>query len=220
MATKKEKPVLRGAKLLKKALEVGKTSGVLSDLDPVPSSLARKMKLPNGESLSPGLKEMLATDNAWLGIDFDEDEAEIESTSLEDIVEEHFGEEAVAAFGEAYEMLGDDFVAFAAELDRPSCLYVGSPDDAGEYPVISMTFEGGVARIGGFVPFDVWAAQQLGALERGKDIGDVPPEYAEHPKALAEANGDGRIVFTPKAGEVEADDDDDDEGDGGDSKPS
>ena len=54
------------------------------------------------------------------------------------------------------------------------------------------------------MPFDVWAAQELGALERGKEIGDVPAEYAALPKALAESNGDGRVVFTPKAGEVTA----------------
>lgn len=213
MATKKDKPALRGSKLIKKAVEAGKTSGVLSEPDPIPSGLVRKMKLPNGESLSPGLKELLATDNGWLGIDYDEDEAEVEATSLEDIVEEHFGEEAVAAFGEAYELLGDDFVAFAAELDRPAALYVGSPDDAGEYPVVSLAFDAGVARVGGFVPFDVWVAQQLGGLERGKDIGDVPPEYAELPKTLADANGDGRIVFSPKAGEQSADDDDEDDDD-------
>jgi hypothetical protein len=50
------------------------------------------------------------------------------------------------------------------------------------------------------------------ALERGKDIGDVPAEYAALPKSLAESNFDGRVVFEPKAGEVEKDDDED-EGD-------
>ncbi|HEY5240117.1 MAG TPA: hypothetical protein VIJ22_01570 [Polyangiaceae bacterium] len=120
------------------------------------------------------------------------------------MVEEHFGEEAVPAFAEAYELLGDDCVLFTTELDRPACLYVGEADEAGEYPVLSMTWLDGVARIGGFVPFDVWAAQELGGLERGKDIGEVPPEYASLPQAAATASGDGRLVFTPKAGEAEA----------------
>jgi hypothetical protein len=211
MASKKESAPLRGAKLIKKAIESAKAS-VITDPEPVPGTLARKLKLPNGESISPGMKELLAFDASWIGIDYDEDEAEIEGTSLEEVVEEHFGEEAVPAFAEAYEMLSEDCVLFGAELDRPACLYVGAVDEAGEYPVLTLTFTDGVARIGGFVPFDVWAAQELGALERGKEIGDVPAEYAQLPKALADSNGDGRVVFTPKAGEAgEGDDEDEDE---------
>lgn len=210
MATKKESGPLRGAKLVKKAVEAAK-DGVLSAPEPMPAALARKMKLPNGESLSPGLKELFLADAEWIGIDYDDEEAEIESVSLEDIVEEAFGEEAVAAFGEAYELLGEDVVAFGAELSRPACLYIGEVDGAGEYPVLQLAWEGGKARIGGFVPFDVWLAQELGGLERGKDIGDVPAEYAALPKALAESNFDGRIVFEPKAGEAENEDEDDED---------
>ena len=215
MASKKEGALLRGAKLMKKAIESAKASGVLASPEPIePASLARKLKLPNGESISPAMKELLALDAAWLGIGYDDEEAEVEGVSLDDVVEEHFGEEAVAAFAEASELLGGDCVLFTTELDRRACLYVGEPDEAGEYPVLQMTFQDGVARIGGFVPFDVWAAQELGALERGKDIGDVPGAYAALVQAAADENGDGRVVFTPKAGEAgdDEDDEDDDEG--------
>jgi hypothetical protein len=219
MAAKKDSGPLRGAKLTKKSLEAAK-AGMLASPEPIPSGLVRKLKLPNGESLSPALKELLAFDGEWIGIAYDEDEAEIEAMSLEEVVEEHFGEEAVPAFAEAYEILGEDCVFFEGELSRPACLYVGTADDAGEYPVITMTWEEGVAHVGGFVPFDVWLAQELGAFERAKAIGDVPAEYAALPQAAAEANGDGRIVFTPKAGEAvegeEADEDEADEGDEGD----
>jgi hypothetical protein len=214
MATKKEVAALRSAKLMKKAIESAKGSGLLASPEPIePASLARKLKLPNGESVSPAMKELLAFDTAWLGIGYDDEEAEVEAVSLEDIVEEHFGEEAVPAFAEACELLGGDCVLFTTELERRACLYVGEADEAGEYPVLSMTWQDGVARIGGFVPFDVWAAQELGALERAKDIGDVPEAYAALPQAAADANGDGRIVFTPKAGEAESDDGDEDDDD-------
>lgn len=217
MAAKKDTAPLRGGKLIKKAL--ASASAIISAPEPVPSGLVRKLKLPNGEPLSPGMKELLGFDGSWIGIDFDEDEAEIEATSLEEIVEEAFGEEAVTAFGEAYEMFGEDCVAFSGEFSRPACLYIGETDDAGEYPVLILEFENGVARIGGFVPFDVWAAQELGLLEHGKDLGDVPAEYAALTKELADSNGDGRLVFTPKEGEPgetkkkksRDDDDDDDE---------
>jgi hypothetical protein len=215
MASKKDTAVLRGAKLVKKATASGSASGILATPEPLTSSLAKKMVLPNGESISAGMKELLTTDTDWIGIDYDDEEAEIEGMSLEDVVEEAFGEEAVAAFGEAYDMLTEDVVYFNGEVSRPSCLYCGTPDDAGEYPVLQLSWDNGIARIGGFVPFDVWVAQELGALERGKDIGDGPAEYAALPKALADSNGDGRIVFTPKAGEATAKssgDDEDEEG--------
>jgi hypothetical protein len=217
MASKKDSGVLRGAKLVKKALASASASGIISAPEPLTSSLAKKMVLPNGESISASMKELLTTDTDWIGIDYDDEEAEIESMSLEDVVEEAFGEEAVAAFGEAYEMLTEDVVYFGGEVSRPACLYCGTPDDAGEYPVLQLSWDNGVARIGGFVPFDVWVAQELGGLERGKDIGDVPPDYATLPKALADSNGDGRVVFVPKAGEPaeRSTDDDEEDEDGG-----
>lgn len=211
MATKKEAAPLRGAKLIKKAIESAKASGVVASPDPVSSSLVKKLRLPNDEPLTPGMKELLAFDGSWLRMDYDEDEAEIEPMSLEEVVEEHFGEEAVPAFGEAIELLSEDCVFFGVELDRRACLYLGTTDDAGEYPVLSLSWKDDVARIGGFVPFDVWAAQELGGLERGKEIGEVPAEYEELPKELAESNGDGRISFTPKAGSAEDRDEDEEE---------
>jgi len=207
MATKKDS-TLRGAKLIKKTIESAKESILTS---PEPIATAKKLKLPNGEAISPAMKELLAFDGEWLGIGYDEDEHEVEAMSLEEVIEETFGEEAVPAFAEAYEMFSDDCVLFQAEVGTPACLYVGTPDDADEYPVLQFTFEDGVAKIGGFVPFDVWAAQELGGLERGKGIGDVPAPYAELRQAIADANGDGRLVFTPKAGEGEARDEDEDE---------
>lgn len=202
MASSKEEQILRGAKLVKKALAAAGTSGLFSEPEPLGASLAKKLVLPNGEPISAGMKALFLADSAWIGIDYDDEEGEIEGMSLEDVVEEAFGEEAVAAFGEAYELLADDVVYFGGEMSRPACLYCGTADDAGEYPVLQLSWENGVARIGGFVPFDVWLAQELGALERGADLGDVPAAYAALPKVLAESNGDGRLVFTPKAGEA------------------
>jgi hypothetical protein len=208
MASKKD-GALRGAKLVKKAL--ANASSIIPSPEPIPGSLARKLVLPNGEKLSAGMKELLAFDASWLGVEYDDEEGEVEGTSLEDIVEEEFGEEAVPAFGEATEMFTEDCVAFAAATSPKACLYVGEVDDAGEYPVLLLSYTDGTAKIGGFVPFDVWAAQELGLLEKGPGFGDVPAEYAASPRALAEANGDGRLVFEPKAGEAPADDEKDEE---------
>jgi hypothetical protein len=74
--------------------------------------------------------------------------------------------------------------------------------------------------VGGFVPFDVWVAQQFGALEKEKQRGSVPTEYEIFCKALAEANGDGRVSFKSESraveraeGEDEEEDEDDDDED-------
>jgi hypothetical protein len=211
MATKKD-GALRGAKLMKKAIESAKANGLIGAPEPIePASLARKLTLPNGEPVSPAMKELLTFDTSWLGIAYDDEEGEIEAISLEEVIDEHFGEEAVPAFAEAYDLLSGDCVLFTPELERPACLYVGEPDETGEYAVLTMTWNDGVATIGGFVPFDVWAAQELGALERGKALGEVPDAYASLPLAAAAENGDGRVVFTPKAGEAEEDEEGDDE---------
>ena len=211
MASKKETGALRGAKLVKKALATASANGLFSEPEPVSASLAKKLVLPNGEPISAGLKTLLAADAEWIGIDYDDEEGEIEGTSLEEIVEEAFGEEALQAFGEAFDILGDDFVAFGGEVSGTACLYCGTPDESGEYPVLQLTYEAGVARIGGFVPFDVWLAQELGELPRGAELGDVPAEYAGLPQALADSNGDGRLAFTPKAGEATESDDEEEE---------
>src|SRR5580704_16320940 len=142
MASKKEVAPPRGAKLMKKAIESAKASGLIGSPEPIePASLARKLKLPNGELVSPAMKELLAFDAAWLGVAYDDEEAEVEAMSLDEVVEEHFGEEAVPAFAEACEMLSGDCILFATELARPACLYVGEADDVGEYAVLSMTWQ-------------------------------------------------------------------------------
>lgn len=209
----KQTTVLRGAKLVKKAL--ASATSIIPTPEPVPAPLVRKLVLPNGEKLSPSMKELLAFDVSWIGIDYDDEEGEVEGTSLEDIIEEQFGEDAVPAFGEATELLSEDCVAFAADTTPAACLYIGEVDEAGEYPVLLLSYADGKARVGGFIPFDVWVAQQLGALPKGEAFGDVPAEYGALPKALAEANGDGRVVFEPKAGEASTTDEDEDEDEDG-----
>lgn len=201
MASKKTEVAVRGAKLVKKALASAAAVDFLASPEPMAASLAKKMVLPNGEPLSAGMKALLVVDTDWLGVDFDDEEGEMSGMSLEDAVEEAFGDEAVAAFAEAFDLLPEEVVYFDGDVSRPACLYCGVVDDEGEYPVIQMSWDNGVAKIGGFIPFDVWVAQELGALPRGAEIGDVPPEYAGLPSASATANADGRVVFTPIAGE-------------------
>ena len=204
MAATKEAKALRGAKLLKKTLETAKES-VLSSPEPLPTSLVRKLRLPNGEPLSPGMKELLAFDGEWLGMEYDEDEAEIEGVSLEDVVEEHFGEEAVPAFAEASELLSEDCVLLGAESRFPACLYVGETDEAGEYPVLLMSWRTARRGSAGSSP-STWAAQELGG-SGAKDIGDVPPAYARSRKASPTRTATG-AWSSPPAGEAEEEEED------------
>jgi hypothetical protein len=198
MAAKK---VTRGAALVKKAID----AGAIATAEPVDASILKKLRLPNDEKLPAGLKTFLAHDASTLGWSFDDEEPEFEPMTLDEIVAQEFGDEVVSAFGEAVEMFGDDCILIEGESEAKSFLYVGTPDDAGEYPVITLE-HGAAARVSGFVPFDVWIAQRLGALPA-----ELPEEYAALAKALADSNGDGRTSFDSQHREIAADKDDEDE---------
>ncbi|MGZ3478616.1 MAG: hypothetical protein ACXVCJ_29210, partial [Polyangiales bacterium] len=109
------------------------------------------------------------------------------------------------AFGEAIEMLGEDCVLIEGEGEAKSFLYVGTPDDAGEYPVITLE-HAGAAKVSGFVPFDVWIAQRFGALPA-----ELTEEYVALAQALAESNGDGRRAFESQHRDIAAEKEDEDE---------
>jgi hypothetical protein len=200
---------LRGAKLVKKAIEAGR-SEALADPEPVASAVLKKLVLPNGEPISAGMKELLKVDALWLGIEFDEDEGDIESTSLDELVEDELGKSALSTFAEAIEMLSGDCIPLGGVSDALRFLYVGEADESGEYPVVFLVREP-KPWVGGFVPFDVWVAQELGALPAASTPGAVPAEYEEAAKALAEANGDGRVGFEPTPGEASDENEDDEE---------
>ncbi|MEO7036193.1 MAG: hypothetical protein ABI548_19795 [Polyangiaceae bacterium] len=210
MATKKNDAVLRGASLIKKAIETSKSTGKIAEPEPVPANALKKLKLPNDEKLSPGLKELLAFDASFLGWSIDEEDPELEPMALDELVEQEYGEEFVPRFGEALELLGDDCLLVGQSGDARHFLYIGTPDDKGEYPVITLDTSN-QPWVGGFVPFDVWAAQQLGALEIAKRVGEGPPGYEASCKALAESNSDGRVQFEPETRTVDRDGADKDE---------
>ena len=193
---------------MKKAIEAG--AAAIPTPEPVPASILKKLRLPNDEKLSPGLKTFLAHDASLLGWSFDDEEPEFEAMSLDELVGQEIGDESVSAFGEACELLGGDCLLIAGDGDATSFLYIGDADAAGEYPVVTLT-QGATAHVSGFAPFDVWIAQRLGLLARGDAPGAVPEEYVPAAQALADANGDGRRAFDSQHRDIEAGGADDDE---------
>ena len=169
MATKKSDGPLRGVALIKKAIEAAKASREIESPEPVPPAVLKKLRLPNDEKLSPGLKELLAFDASWLGWVIDDEEPELEPLAIDELIEQEFGEDFVAPFGEAIEMLSEDCILIDHGSESRRFLYVGNPDEKGEYAVITVDPDG--SWVGGFVPFDVWVAQHLGALEAEKHNG-------------------------------------------------
>ena len=213
MATKKKaEGALRGSALIKKAIEAAKSKGLIESPEPVAAGALKKLRLPNDEKISPAMKELLAFDSSWLGWAIDEEDPEFEPVSLDELVEQEFGEEFVGQFGEAIEMLAEDCILIGEGGDKKRFLYVGQPDDNGEYAVIPLATDAG-NWVGGFVPFDVWVAQQLGVLEKEKHDGFVPQEYEAACKALAESNADGRVSFKSETRVVDRDKESDDEDD-------
>ena len=202
------KKVVRGAALVKKAIEA--SSGKLESPEPVDASILKKLRLPNEEKLPAGLKAFLAHDGASLGWSFDDEEPEFEPMPLDELVAQELGDDAVPAFGEAIELLTEDCIPIESEGEAKSFLYVGTPDEAGEYPVITLE-HGDTAKVHGFVPFDVWIAQRYGAVPAA-----LPEEYAAIAQSLAVSNADGRASFDSEHRDitVDKDDDEDEEEDG------
>jgi hypothetical protein len=194
---------LRGEALVLAAIEKARSKGTIPDPDPVPAKLLARLLLPNGEPLPASLRALLAFDGAWLGMGIDVEDAELELLDLEDLIAEELGEETAPLFAEACELLSDDCLLVGERAGRARrFLYVGNPDVAGEYPVITVDATG-APWVGGFVPFDVWVAQQLGALPAEATRGEVPAAYAECPAELARSNGDGRVGFCPEPEDAE-----------------
>jgi hypothetical protein len=206
MASKKSGATARGATLVKKAIEASAT--LIPTPEPVPPGILKKLRLPNDEKLSAGLKTFLAHDASFLGWSFDDEEPEFEVMSLDELIEQEFGEESVAALGEASELLDGDCVLIAGEGESRSFLYVGTPDDTGEYPVLTVS-QGTEANVGGFVPFDVWIAVRVGAIAAGT----LTEELQAIVKGLAESNGDGRVSFASEHRDVDGGDDDEEDED-------
>lgn len=200
--------LVRGTKLIKKAIEAGRAEA-FADPEPVASAVLKKMTLPNGESLPASMKELLKVDSLWLGIEFDEDEGDIESVTFEEAVEDFFGEDAPALFEEACELFDGDCVLIGGASDALRVLYVGEPDESGEYAVLTVAKE--PKPWIELAPFDVWVGQEIGVLPAGSPVGAVPPGYEAAAKQLAEATADGRTSFEPVAGEAREKDDEEEE---------
>ncbi|HEY6882341.1 MAG TPA: hypothetical protein VI299_30125 [Polyangiales bacterium] len=196
--------------MIKKAIEKGRQEA-FSEPEPVASALLKKLALPNGEGVSPAMKELLKVDALWLGMEFDDEEGDIESVTFEEAVEDFFGEDGLVTFGEACELFDGDCVQIGGASETLRVLYVGEADESGEYAVITVSKE--PQPWVELAPFDVWVGQELGLLPAGSPAGAVPPGYEAAAKELAEATGDGRTGFSPTAGEAREDDEDDDDDD-------
>lgn len=197
MAARKNGALARGAALVKSAIEVARATDITHP-KPVPPVIFKRLTLPGGEPLSPGMRELLAFDASWIGMQYDDELCVFEALSLEELIEQEFDAESVPMFAEAYGILDEDCILIDNGSDTCQFLYVGTSDSEGEYPVITVSDDDG-PWVGGFVPFDIWVAQQLGALPAGDGRPGVPAAYIGVVKDLAAKNGDGRTSFVPKA---------------------
>lgn len=187
---------LRGAPLVKKAIELGRGSGEIEGAEPTRKRVIAKLRMPNGEILSTALAELLAVDCTWLGLEpFDEDEPVLPGIGFEDFVEREFGPRGVRAYDEALDKLDGECIPLPrVSPDILRVLYLGKSDELGEYPVVELDRTDG-PWIGGFAPLDVWIGQQLGVVAPAKERGWLPPDYAKVADELAKRNGLSRRNF-------------------------
>jgi hypothetical protein len=131
---------LRGAALLAKVIEaIEEHGGVLSGCG-VPKHAAKgvardvlaKLQLPNGKPLPPSLAGFLAYDETYLGV---LDKGKLLFRSFTEMMRAEFDDETAMMFADFERFLPGRCLALPEGADSRRFMYVGEPDEHGEYPV-------------------------------------------------------------------------------------
>ena len=121
----------------KKGLNVLGTCGLPRNQNPVPvpADVLDRLTFPNGAPLSPSLKRWLAFDAAWLGWFADPKKPVLQPKKIGAYALDEYGMDWGYGVLEKKLLPGDCFgLHFGSDSRR--FLYIGKPDDTGEYPVL------------------------------------------------------------------------------------
>jgi ankyrin repeat protein len=170
MAAKK-KPAQRGVALIEQVIarvEASKASAVeVSDARPIAPAALKKLAFSNGAPLPPSLRRWLAFDGAWLMRTFgwpdDLDTPVLQVSSVAKLVKDHLQSELWRAFSKLPKPLPSaEAIALDAGSESMRFLFLGLPDDDGEYPVLNLDVDD--MPVIGFesAGFDTWLARMAG----------------------------------------------------------
>ena len=161
---------MRGVALVARAIDGCRAKGLYSakgkplSPKPLPPETIAKLRLPGDRPLSPSMKAWLAFDGGRLGWS-----KKISPVLLAELVPKAFEKRArVPAW------LNGACIPLLGGLKRDAFLYVGEPDDLGEYPVLAIAQEDDDILLTLRTPsFDVYLAESFGVLDFG-------PSRAKH----------------------------------------
>ena len=131
---------LRGAALAATVIQaIEAEGGVLSGCG-IPDHPARgmapealaKLRLPNGKPLPPSLKAFLAYDESYLGV---LEDGKLLFRSFTEMMRAEFDDETAMMFASFERILPGRCLVVPEGSDSRRFMYVGEPDDHGEYPV-------------------------------------------------------------------------------------
>jgi hypothetical protein len=163
---------LRGAALAEVVIARLQAPGSpLGEPQPLSAEQIARCEEAMGAALSPFMAALFAFDVSWLGREvglFDDDGGALVSPCFE-VIAEHAG-----PFAEYYEpWCTGRFDGKAAQLDAGSdsmrFLYLGAPDEHGEYPVLGIDHDDLPLLCVEFAGFDLWVASELGLVDARGD---------------------------------------------------
>ncbi len=174
---------LRGVELVDAVMAFRRDKG--AKLEPTPERVLSNLSLGD-RPLTPSLRRWLEHDgDMFTLLDPVPIRAMLEATYFVDWAESFFPLETVLTAPCAL------FDGWGADSRR--FLYLGEPDEFGEYPVFTLdTDDAPLCLING--PVDVWIAQQAGYLEAEHVYGHVPSAYACFRDDHAKRNFGGRTM--------------------------
>lgn len=198
-ATKKKgkRELLRGVALVDAVMAFREEEG--EELEGMPGEQLARVTLGD-QPLSPALRR-------WLESDADLFELG-EPQAFEEMVAAEFGDEWAKAFEDMPKLTARVVLFEGWGSDSRRFLYLGEPDELGEYTVMTVDIDDGpFLCVNG--PVDVWLAQQAGYLEDEHVYGSVPPRYEAVRKAHAKRHFGGYVAWAD--GELTRTLEDDDE---------
>jgi hypothetical protein len=170
----KSLPIVRGVKLVERVIAtVEKDGGTLGGCGiptrkatPVPASALDGLTFPSGAPLPPSLARWLAYDALWLDLFDDPVRPVLRPRTLGGLAAAEFDAQTGDLFAAFEPLLPGDCYLVPGGSDSRRFLYIGEPDEIGEYPVMLLDTDDIPFVCLEYPGFDVYLAEMFGVTNR------------------------------------------------------